>query len=171
MNALLKNMLVATIVLPLTFSTAFAKQEGRGGACDAMPMQSMLAKLDLTDAQKADVKTIMQKHKSDKQQQKGAFHDAQMSIMKAPKFDAAQAEALIDSKDAAKKARKMQRMEMMFDVYHLLTPQQQTKMDKLLANKKGKHSHKGKKCKQGKNNDMQGKGKGQNGKKGNMADE
>ena len=170
MNALLKNILVATIVLPLTISTAFAKPEGKGRNWDAMPMQSMLSQLDLSDAQKTDIRTIMQKHRGDKQQQRGSFHDAQMSIMKAPKFDAAQAQALIDSKDAAQKARKMQRMEMMFDVYHALTPEQQVKMDQLLAENQGRKGKKGQNCKQGeeclqgKNKNMQGQGKGVNGK-------
>lgn len=166
MNALLKKILVVSIVLPLTFSTAFAGQGGKGGNRDAMPFKSMLSQLDLTQEQKNNIKTIMTEYRSSSP--KGALHDAQMSLLKAPKFDEKQAQSLIDAREATKKAQKVKKMNLMYDVYHSLTPEQQADLDKMLAEKKankgkkgnkGKNCKKGEECKKGKGGNKQGQGK------------
>ncbi|WP_051303195.1 Spy/CpxP family protein refolding chaperone [Psychromonas aquimarina] len=133
MNSLLKKVLLASVIIPLTFSTAYAKSGGKGGH-HGMPFKGMLKQVDLTPEQQADIKIIMQNYRSDKKMQsnnRGTFHERQMAIMKASDFDEAQAGALIDDKNALRKEAQLKRMQMTFDIYHSLTPEQQGKMDLL----------------------------------------
>ncbi|WP_019615864.1 Spy/CpxP family protein refolding chaperone [Psychromonas ossibalaenae] len=133
MNSFFKKMLLASVIVPLTFSTVYAKPGGKG-THHGMPFKGMLKQVDLTPEQQADIKTIMQGYRSDKKiisNNEGAFHERQMEIMKAPDFDETQASALIDEKNALRKEVQLKRMQMTFEVYHSLTPEQQGKMDLL----------------------------------------
>ncbi len=138
MNALFKKVMIAAVVFPLTFSSVYAKQGGQGGNSYAMPLKAMLQQVDLTAEQQLEIKTIMQSYRTQQQANKGTFHDSQMAILKAEQFDAEQAGALIDAKDALRKDKKLKRMQMMFEVYHSLTPEQQAKMDLLFAQQQEK---------------------------------
>lgn len=140
-------MIVAAVVLPLTFSMAYAK----GGNAHKMPLKEMLKQLDLTSEQQADIKKIMQSSHSElkKSASKGSFHNAKMNIIKADKFDETQAGALIDGMQALKKDKKLKKMQMVHEVYHTLTAEQQAKMDLLFEQH---HQSKQKKQKKGKGN-------------------
>lgn len=151
MNALFRKAMIVTILFPLTFSTVYAKPgwQGKGN----MPLRGMLEQVDLTPEQQQEIKTIMQNYRAEAKVRpnRGAFHDAQMDILKAPEFDETQANALIDEKNNARKAWQLKKMQMMFDVYHSLTPEQQEKMDELLAQKQQKMLSKGQEKKAAKN--------------------
>lgn len=151
MNKLFKSLVIASVALPLSISTVYAKQ-GKGGHSHGGPLKKMLAQVDLTDQQKVDVRTIMQSYSSTEQGKKGSFHTNKMDLLKADKFDVQKASDLIDAHDALRKEKKLKKMQMMFEVYHSLTIEQQAKMDllfeqhqqKMLNKKRGKGKGKGK---------------------------
>jgi len=133
MNKLFKSMVIATVVLPLSISTVYAKQGGKGGRSHGMPLQNMLQQVDLTEQQKVDLRSIMQSYRTANQGSKGAFHANRMAILQADEFDAQQAGSLIDAQDALRKSKKLKKMQMMYEVYHSLTSEQQGKMDLLFG--------------------------------------
>lgn len=136
MKLFMKKILLAAVVLPLTFSIAHAKN-GQGGNAHKMPLKEMLQQLDLTEKQELEVKTIMKSYRTEmkKGNVKGAFHDANMEIMKADKFDDDKAQSLIDAMFAQKKAKKLKKMQMKHEIYHSLTVEQQAKLDLLFQQK------------------------------------
>ncbi|WP_022940941.1 Spy/CpxP family protein refolding chaperone [Psychromonas hadalis] len=144
MYALLRNMIVATVILPLTFSIAYA-QGGQGGA-HQMPLKGMLKQLALTADQQTEIKKIMQSSRSEMKQNanKGSFHRAKMVIIKADKFDENQASALIDSMQSMKKTKTMNRIQMVHEIYHSLSREQQAKMNLLFEQHYQKQQNRGK---------------------------
>lgn len=130
MNKLFKSIVIASVVLPLSISTVYAKQE-KGNRSHGMPLKKMLAQVDLTEQQKIDVRTIVKSYRSEGQSDKGSFHANKMDLLKADTFDAQQASEIIDAQDALRKEKKLKKMQMMFEVYHSLTTEQQAKMDLL----------------------------------------
>ena len=145
--------MLAAVVLPLTLSSVYAKPGGNAGNMGGIPLRGMLQQVDLTAEQQVKIETIMQKYRSEARSQanRGGFHEDVMAILKAEQFDAQQAEALIDARDALRKDKKLKRMQMMFEVYHSLTAEQQAKMDllfdqhqqKMLSQGKGRGQGKG----------------------------
>lgn len=147
MKLLLKKILIAAVALPLTFSVVHAKN-GKGENTQKMPLKEMLQQLDLSTEQQAEIKSIMKSSRAEMKQKgnKGAFHSANMEIMKADKFDEKQAIALIDAMNAQKKTKQLKRMKMKHEIYHALTSEQQAQMDLLFKQKheKMKNKEKGK---------------------------
>jgi len=105
-------------------------------------MHKMLRKLDLTEAQKADVKAIVEKYKtqgSDKPSAEArAAHKAEMlSLITHANFDEAKAQEIIATKQEYKAVQMLQHLKMQNEIYQLLTPEQQTKFTQRLE-KQGK---------------------------------
>ena len=146
MNILCKKMMVVAVVLPLTFSGAYATAR-HNGERNAMPIQAMLKQVDLSAEQQLKIDSLLQSHRLDIQAQKKPtdFHDGLMTIIKAEKFDSAKVEELIDSREALRKDKKLQRIKMQFDVYHTLNVEQQAKMELLFEQHHQKMMKKGKK--------------------------
>ena len=144
MNTLSKKLILAAVVLPLTFSTAYAKSGDHHR--NNMPLKGMLKQVDLTAEQQVKVDKIILSYRTTHKQQKPNRLSA---ILKADKFNLKKAEALIESKRAMKNEHQVKRMNMLFDVYHQLTSKQQAKMDLLMEmnqqkmHKKGHGKHKG----------------------------
>ena len=144
MNKLFKNVIIAAVVLPLTFTSVYAKQRHQGNG-NAMPMRGMLQQVDLTSEQKIEIDTILQTNRPQMglRQDRGVFHEQQMTILKAKSFSKAKANDLINAQHALRKEMQLKRMEVMFDVYHALTPEQQAKMDLLFSQRQGRMGNKG----------------------------
>ncbi|WP_019616842.1 Spy/CpxP family protein refolding chaperone [Psychromonas ossibalaenae] len=148
MNSLLKNVLLASVILPLTFSTAYAKSDCKKGH-NAMSFKSMLKQVELTSEQQADIKSIMQSYRSEK----GTYHERKMAIMKASDFNEAQAITFIEETNTKtlRKDKRLNNMKMTHEVYQSLMPEQQAKMDLLFEQRQQKMQNKKAKCAQQKN--------------------
>lgn len=129
MNVLFKKMMVVAVVLPLTFSGAYAATRHHGDR-NTMPIQGMLKQVDLTPEQQLKIDSLLQSHRAEVRSQKKTtdFHDSLMTIIKAEKFDSRQVENIIDSREAVLKEKKLRRIKMQFDIYHTLNVEQQAKM-------------------------------------------
>ena len=130
MNTLFKKVMIAAVVLPLTFSTVYAKGDGHRGNMDAMPIVKMLRQVDLTTEQKEEVRTIIQNYRTPNN--KDLLQDKMIEILKADKFDMEKAQALVAEKDALRDAKQVKKLQMRHDIYQALTAEQQAKMELLL---------------------------------------
>ncbi|NMH67163.1 Spy/CpxP family protein refolding chaperone [Shewanella salipaludis] len=107
-------------------------------------MHGMLRGLDLTDAQKAEVKKLFEQHKAAREAEgqqgdlRAAHREAMLALITATSFDEAQARQLISAREAKHEAREIERMKMQNEIYHLLTPEQQAKYKEHLAKPRGK---------------------------------
>lgn len=102
-------------------------------------MHKMLRKLDLTDAQKAEVKLIVEKYKAQAGErptkEQRAEHKAQMlSIVTSANFDEAAAQAMIEQKQQAHQQTALKMLKMQNEIYQILTPEQQEKFAKRFEN-------------------------------------
>ena len=105
-------------------------------------MHKMLRKLDLTDAQKTDVKAIVEKYKAQRPDKPSAdvraANKAEMvSLITSANFDEAKAHEIITAKQERKAAQMLQHFKMQNEIYQLLTPEQQAKFTQRLE-KQGK---------------------------------
>lgn len=136
MNKLFKRMAIVTLILPLSVAMAYAKP-GRGPERDldqphhGLFLEHMLHQVGLTEQQEMDLDKIVKSNRSEEQAYKKQQQESRMKLLKADKFNAKQAQALIDSQDAFRKVKKLNKMKMNFNMYHLLTPKQQAKLDLL----------------------------------------
>ena len=144
MNTLSKKLILAAVVLPLTFSTAYAKSGHHNQ--NNMRLQGMLKQVDLTAAQQTKVDKIILSYRTSQKQKQST---AMLSILKADKFSAKSAGELIESNRKMRNKNQVTKMKMMFDVYHALNAKQQAKMDLLIEmnqqkmHKKGHGKYKG----------------------------
>lgn len=146
MKSLYKKAILAAVILPLTFSTVYAKQNNHRGHRGEAPLKSMLALVDLTAEQQKTIDVIIQDFRSSKVKpdNKGDYRQQMQRLIKADTFDTAQAKDLIASQDGLRQATKLNRMKMHYDIYHVLTAEQQEKMDLLFDQYKQKMGHRGK---------------------------
>lgn len=105
-------------------------------------MHKLLRKLDLTDAQKADVKAVMEKYKAQRPErptdEQRAAHKAEMlSLITNANFDEAKAQAMISAQQEKRQAQALQHLKMQNEIYQLLTPEQQEKYKARME--KGRH--------------------------------
>lgn len=85
----------------------------------------MLKGIDLTDAQKQQIKQIMQNQRSQVQRPSQDDMRAAHAIIASGNFDRSKAETLIDQEAAANKARMLAQMEAQNKIYNVLTAEQQ----------------------------------------------
>ena len=143
MNTLSKKLILAAVILPLTFSTAYAKKSDNHR--NNMPLKGMLKQVDLTPEQQVKVDKIILSYRTTQKQKKTI---SMLAMLKADKFSSEKAKSLIESKRAIRNEHQVKKMNMLFDVYHLLTAKQQAKMDLLIEmnqqkmHKKGHGKHK-----------------------------
>ncbi|GLS90646.1 hypothetical protein GCM10007916_17130 [Psychromonas marina] len=116
---------------------SMVKEDGRGkhqggkhkGKGKGKNKQMGFAKLDLTDQQKADMKTIMSAQKAEKKEQKTdadrlAQRAEMQALMSAETFDEAKAKSLIDAQEAQKSERKLSMLKAKHEMFQLLTDEQ-----------------------------------------------
>lgn len=100
---------------------------GHGG------MHRMFEGLDLTDAQKADIKKLFAEQRAARSddrptKEERLAHRAEMhALITAASFDEAQAKALMSAQQEKRQAQAIERMKMQNQIYNLLTPEQQAK--------------------------------------------
>lgn len=156
MKSLYKKAVLAAVILPLTFSTVYAKQNNHKGNRGGAPLKSMLALVDLTAEQQKTIDVIVQDFRTSqvKPDNKGDYRQQMQSLIKADTFDTEQAKDLIESKDALKDTNKLNRMKMHYDIYHVLTTEQQGKMDLLFEQYEQKMDRRGNKGNKGNKNNQ-----------------
>lgn len=113
------------------------KQDGKGkhqggkhkGKNKGQNKQMEFAKLNLTDQQKAEMKTIMSAQKGEKKGQKTdaerlAQRAEMQALMNTEVFDEAKAKSIIDAQEIKKSERKLAMLKAKHEMYQLLTDEQ-----------------------------------------------
>ncbi|QBF83297.1 periplasmic heavy metal sensor [Shewanella maritima] len=110
------------------------KHHKRGG------MHKMLRKLDLTEEQKTQVKTIVQKYKPEmtdaereaKKADKQARKQEVIALVTAPQFDESQAQAIVEAGQANHQQKMLDQLRMQNEIYQILDSDQQAKFQEML---------------------------------------
>ncbi|MCL1121936.1 Spy/CpxP family protein refolding chaperone [Shewanella seohaensis] len=141
----LKAGLFAILASSAVFATTVSAEPGQG--CDHPRgefhkhgdrmghdgMHRMFEGLDLTDAQKADIKKLFAEQRAARSdnrptKEERLAHRAEMhALITAANFDEAQAKALMSAQQEKRQAQAIERMKMQNQIYNLLTPEQQAK--------------------------------------------
>jgi protein CpxP len=106
-----------------------AGKAGHGGKHD---FQARLKELNLTEAQQAQVKDIMEKQKPQREarwKELRESHQALREVSRGENYDAAKVRELASKQAQLKAEMTVQRIETMHQVYALLTPEQKQKWD------------------------------------------
>lgn len=108
-------------------------------------MHKMLRKLDLTDAQKVQVKAIYDKYKANRPERptkdQRAEHKADMlALITTAGFDEAKATEMVEAKQQMHLQKMLTHMKMQNEIYQLLTPEQQQKFQDKFSSDKGRKS-------------------------------
>lgn len=109
------------------------RMEHGGRHMDKRGMHRMFEGLDLTDAQKADIKKLFADQKAARadsrptKEQRLAHRTEMQALMTAPNFDEVQAKALMSAQQEQRQAQAIERMKLHNQIYNLLTPEQQAK--------------------------------------------
>lgn len=96
-------------------------------------MHGMFKGLELTDAQKADIKKLFAEQKAARgderpsKEERQAKRQAMQDMITAVNFDEASAKAMIAEQQAQREVRALAYMKMQNQIYNLLTPEQQVK--------------------------------------------
>ena len=109
------------------------RMEHGGRHMDKRGMHRMFEGLDLTDAQKADIKKLFADQKAARadsrptKEQRLAHRTEMQALMTAPNFDEVQAKALMSAQQEQRQAQAIERMKLHNQIYNLLTLEQQAK--------------------------------------------
>lgn len=93
-------------------------------------LKSMLHNLDLTDAQKAQVKSLVESSKAAKKEDRPSDEERQAmkaqvyALISAPTFDEAKAKQLIASEQSKREMGVVNMLKLQNEVYQILTPEQ-----------------------------------------------
>lgn len=132
-----------SMALPLSLAVNAKGMEGmhghRGG------MNNIYSQLDLTEAQKQDVSTIMQQAKGsvDRQSRQALrkTHLAERSaLMNAEQFDEDKARAMINNHQQQMIEQHVEMLKVQHQMFQVLTPEQRTKFEQLMSQGKGRGS-------------------------------
>ena len=93
------------------------------------PHDMMFKGLNLTDAQKKQVREIMQSQRVEMKRPPAEEMRAMHDIITSDSFDRAKAEAQIDKMAQQHKEGMLKRMETQNKIYHILTPEQKKQFD------------------------------------------
>ncbi|MGF1750876.1 CpxP family protein [Vibrio cionasavignyae] len=145
---LTKKLVLAAAILPLTFATASAlayggkggSHHGKGGdgQCGGFD-RNMFSQLDLTDAQKEQMKEMRKSMKSEmrakhsgnigvKATEMQARHQKMQDVVLADTFDATAANELASEMVAQQTERRVKMMEKQHEMLSILTPEQKNKL-------------------------------------------
>jgi len=95
----------------------------------------MFKKLDLSDAQKEQMRAIMTAHKEANKESKAAYKADMKALMDAPVFDEEQAQTLIAEREAQRADQQLSMLKMKHEMYQVLTEEQKVKYDQREAKK------------------------------------
>ncbi|MCL1089858.1 Spy/CpxP family protein refolding chaperone [Shewanella profunda] len=105
----------------------------KGGRMEYGGMHKMFEGLDLTDAQKVDIKKIFAEQKASRsdelptKEELLAHRNQMLAVITAATFDETQANALLNEQQDKRQAQAIERMKIQNQIYNLLTPEQQAK--------------------------------------------
>ncbi|CAK4069874.1 MULTISPECIES: CpxP family protein [Vibrio] len=155
-----KKLVVAAVVLPLTLGTASAfafggkdHKKGGHGECGGGFDRGMMRQLDLTDAQKEQLKEMREAGKqemkanfkgnfSERQAEMQAHHAKVQQLVLADNFDQAAADELAKAMVEKQTERKVKMLEKQHQMLSILTPEQKAKFTELQQERMGKCAEK-----------------------------
>ena len=142
-----KKFVLAAAVIPLAFASASAmafggKGDHKGGHCQGGMDRGIMKKLDLTDAQKTQLKEMREANKAEmkakfadnadtRKAERQAHHDKVQQLVLADNFDQAAANELAKSMVEKQTERKVKMLEKQHQMLSVLTPEQKTKFIEL----------------------------------------
>lgn len=114
------------------------KHKGKGNS-----QQMGFEKLDLTDQQKVEMKTLMSSQKENKRVQKTdaerlAQQAEMQALMQAETFDEAKAEELISNQQSQRNESKLEKMKAKHEMYQLLTDEQKAEFAEMQMQRKNR---------------------------------
>ncbi|HXW90688.1 MAG TPA: Spy/CpxP family protein refolding chaperone [Terriglobales bacterium] len=125
-----------SLVLTMALLTGAAAAQGRGPHRDGDfwgPM--MREKLDLSDAQQAEIRQIYENGKPAMKglwSQERASHSAMMKLITSGAFEAAKAQAIASQEAQVHAQLELAHAQMAAQAYLILTPEQKTKLNEIL---------------------------------------
>ncbi|GEA23949.1 CpxP family protein [Vibrio harveyi] len=143
-----KKLVLAAVVLPLTLGTASAfafggkDHKGHRGECSMGMDRGIMRQLDLTDAQKDQLKEMREANKAEmkakfadgkeaRMAERQAHHEKVQALLLADNFDAAAANDLAKEMVEKQTERRVKMMEKKHQMLSVLTPEQKTKFVEL----------------------------------------
>lgn len=141
-SALLAGQLYAADATDSTVKTEQMNKKGDRHHGPKDGMHKMLRKLDLTDAQKEQVKAIVEKYKADRperptKEQRTAHRTEMLALITGASFDEAKATEMAEAQQQKHLQRMLTQLKMQNEIYQLLTPEQQQKFQEKFAKGKG----------------------------------
>ncbi|RYV03914.1 spheroplast protein y [Shewanella sp. OPT22] len=109
-----------------------------------VPMMKMMRKLDLTDEQKQQARSLVKTYKQDMKNSRASVDDRRahfdkvQALVKADNFDEQAAKDLVSQNSDKRLDNAVARIKLQHDLYQLLTPEQQAKAEELKTNFKNK---------------------------------
>ncbi|EKO3786516.1 CpxP family protein [Vibrio harveyi] len=143
-----KKLVLAAVVLPLTLGTASAfafggkDHKGHRGECGMGMDCGIMRQLDLTDAQKDQLKEMREANKAEmkakfadgkeaRMAERQAHHEKVQALLLADNFDAAAANDLAKEMVEKQTERRVKMLEKKHQMLSVLTPEQKTKFVEL----------------------------------------
>lgn len=131
MNAKKLTALMFGLLL-VTSNPVLAGDHGhKDGGPDAAFLHKALKGLDLTEAQKTQIKALREAARS-QQPSRGDMasqHEALAALVKAPQFDAVAARQLLEAKQDKQLEAQLTRLKLQHDIRAVLTDEQKAKLD------------------------------------------
>ncbi|MFS1466933.1 Spy/CpxP family protein refolding chaperone [Vibrio lentus] len=129
MKSLKKSLCVLTasaLLVTAPFVSASTPQQPPQPALS--PLQMVIASLNLTEEQQAEVFSLVQEYQSDRTEidmdKAIKLKKKQISLVTQPDFDEAEMEKVIDTVQATEKSMVMQEMRLKNNIYNVLTEEQ-----------------------------------------------
>ncbi|MEZ9288364.1 Spy/CpxP family protein refolding chaperone [Vibrio lentus] len=129
MKSLKKSLCVLTVsalLVTAPFVSASTPQQPPQPALS--PLQMVIASLNLTEEQQAEVFSLVQEYQSDRTEidmdKAIELKKKQISLVTQPDFDEAEMEKVIDTVQATEKSMVMQEMRLKNNIYNVLTEEQ-----------------------------------------------
>ncbi len=144
-----KKLMLAAVVLPLTFGAASAlayggkgPEQGPRDECGPGMDRGIMRQLNLTDTQKEQLRTLRNENRDEmrskidadrdaRQAERQAYHAKMQSLVLADTFDEAQATALAKEMVEKQTERRVKMLEKRHQMLNILTPEQKTEFVKL----------------------------------------
>lgn len=142
-SALLAGQLYAADESDTTAKTEQMDRKGNRQQGPRDGMHKMLRKLDLTDAQKEQVKVIAQKYKADRperptKEQREAHRAEMLALVTSASFDEVKATEIAEAQHQKRLQGMLSQLKMQNEIYQILTPEQQQVFQEKFAKGKGK---------------------------------
>lgn len=137
MMKMIKKLMLATVVLPIALGSAGAfagggkdNQRPSMERCQAGPILNpkVIKRLDLTDAQKQQMKALRQADRADRKAKRDEREKRINGLLMADKFDQSKAEAMVKEGQNNRVERQVHMLEQQFKMLSILTPAQKEKL-------------------------------------------